>query len=487
MGLPLEDLPRLIKISRAAAKAFGQSTSFMFESIVLGTARQSRLILDNLGIIINETDVYKKEVEKLERQLTDAEKKQAFFNEVLKQGQNIIDRVGGEAEDTKDKIDQLSASWQNFTDEIGKTITKAVEPGMVATALDQLTEFIKGLNIGLDLLSFEKIKKVADTLEKMFGGNLLDKRFASDILALGDLAGTIKELLAEGNLPAAFDLTEGVIDLLEQLGVIPPAVDDMGEATDNLVDNFEGLDEALKKSNERWEKFLELMGLTVTEAEKVAKMVAGFDLRPTFAPGISDPGGVSGPQEAIDASIGQIDVSFLDRVAMDIQNSADVIGFAMEDIAFHVSETAQAFTEAAIRLVRGDVAGAVSVGLTAIIDAYASIYGGGESSVRNQVDALDKLTEAYERNIQALNEMTIAENAEAIANLRTQIEIYQRTIREGDARFRESTQAGLQWLQDMLAEAEAIQDRFDELRGVTDFQEAIDFLESLAAQGALGF
>ena len=79
-----------MEISRASARAFGESVGFMFDSIVKGIGRQSKLILDNLGIIVSAEDAYRKyaaSIGKSKDQLTEMEKKQAFLNATLEAGE----------------------------------------------------------------------------------------------------------------------------------------------------------------------------------------------------------------------------------------------------------------------------------------------------------------------------------------------------------------------------------------------------------------
>jgi len=52
MGISAKDFAELAKIAEAAAIRTGQSFDHMLESVVVGTARGSKMILDNLGIII---------------------------------------------------------------------------------------------------------------------------------------------------------------------------------------------------------------------------------------------------------------------------------------------------------------------------------------------------------------------------------------------------------------------------------------------------
>lgn len=114
LGLPIDKIGEFAEIARASAAAMGESTQFMFDSIVTGTARQSKLILDNLGIIISETKVYAAETERLGRELTDAEKKQAFLNAVLREGKKSVDAIGDTTMLTMDSFEQFEAATDNL-------------------------------------------------------------------------------------------------------------------------------------------------------------------------------------------------------------------------------------------------------------------------------------------------------------------------------------------------------------------------------------
>lgn len=140
LGLPIDRISEMMEVSRAAAAAMGESTTRMFESIVLGTARQSRLILDNLGIMISETKVYKEETIRLGHKLSDAEKRAAFFNEVIKQGQKIIANVGDTTRLASTSFERFRAAFKNVGDGIGVFLS---EPA--ADLLDWLTDIVKGI------------------------------------------------------------------------------------------------------------------------------------------------------------------------------------------------------------------------------------------------------------------------------------------------------------------------------------------------------
>jgi archaellum component FlaG (FlaF/FlaG flagellin family) len=126
LGLPIDRVAEMMEIARAAAAAMGEDTQFMFESIVTGTARQSKLILDNLGIIINQTEIYKKEQERLGRALTDTEKRQAFLNEVIKQGQGTIEAIGDTSELASENFARFEATIDNIKAAMGERLLPVV-------------------------------------------------------------------------------------------------------------------------------------------------------------------------------------------------------------------------------------------------------------------------------------------------------------------------------------------------------------------------
>jgi len=89
MGIAPDDVVKLLEIARATAKMTGQDTVKAFEDISLAVGRQSKMILDNLGIILDvekANEEYAKSLGKTALQLTDLERKQAFMSATLKAG-----------------------------------------------------------------------------------------------------------------------------------------------------------------------------------------------------------------------------------------------------------------------------------------------------------------------------------------------------------------------------------------------------------------
>ncbi len=129
LGIPADKLSRLMEIARASSRVTGQSVSKSFDDIALAVGRGSKMILDNLGIIVQEERAYKEYASTLGKsadQLTDAEKKQAFMNATLKAGDEIIKRVGVTADTTAEKMQRFEARMKNLRETVGRGLLAAL-------------------------------------------------------------------------------------------------------------------------------------------------------------------------------------------------------------------------------------------------------------------------------------------------------------------------------------------------------------------------
>ncbi len=130
---------KFMEIARAASKATGETIAKSFSDISVGVARQSRMILDNLGIIVQEEKVYRKFATALgitASQLSDTQKKTAFLNATLEAGQRIIDGVGNHSLDAADKIARMKTEIKNSTDNLKLLASEGL--GALVTGLGHL-------------------------------------------------------------------------------------------------------------------------------------------------------------------------------------------------------------------------------------------------------------------------------------------------------------------------------------------------------------
>jgi hypothetical protein len=102
-----EDFAELVHIATTLALSMGEDAAPMIDSLTKGIARQSPLLVDNAGIQVSIAEANQRYAEALGKttiELTDAEKQQAFTNEVLRKGRAA-------AEESSVAISELARDW----------------------------------------------------------------------------------------------------------------------------------------------------------------------------------------------------------------------------------------------------------------------------------------------------------------------------------------------------------------------------------------
>lgn len=88
-----QEMEQLMQVAITRGRAMGLSATQAFNDLVTGLGRMSPLILDNLGIVTGGEKVFKDYAESVGKSadaLSDAEKKQALFNKVLAESQEML-------------------------------------------------------------------------------------------------------------------------------------------------------------------------------------------------------------------------------------------------------------------------------------------------------------------------------------------------------------------------------------------------------------
>jgi hypothetical protein len=144
MGIAPDDVIKLMEVARATAKMTGQSTVKAFEDVTLAVGRQSKMILDNLGIILDvekANEAYAKSIGKTVGQLNDLDRKQAFMNATLKAGKELTEKLGNQNDTAADKFERFTATIQNMKVAIGDGLIRVfyfLEGGFTAVAAGAL-------------------------------------------------------------------------------------------------------------------------------------------------------------------------------------------------------------------------------------------------------------------------------------------------------------------------------------------------------------
>lgn len=126
LGLDQEALPNLFKNAAIVGRAAGRTTTEAISDITLGIGRQSRLILDNLGIIIRAENVYEdyaQSIGKATDSLTAQEKQTAFTQAAMDALNDKAQELGGTLEeDVLTRTQRLSAAFENMKIQFGQEL-----------------------------------------------------------------------------------------------------------------------------------------------------------------------------------------------------------------------------------------------------------------------------------------------------------------------------------------------------------------------------
>lgn len=117
-----EQFAKLVELSSALGRAQGISDTQSLEFLTTGLARESRLILDNLGLIINldqATSRYAATLGKTADQLTSSERKAALLEEAYRQGATALEANRNASDSAATIFERLDANVQNAKDAFG--------------------------------------------------------------------------------------------------------------------------------------------------------------------------------------------------------------------------------------------------------------------------------------------------------------------------------------------------------------------------------
>ena len=306
-------------------RAMGIDAAFALESLSLGLGRQSRLYLDNLGIVVNATQAYQNfgaSVGKSADQLTDAEKRYAFFAE------------------TQRKLKEGLEGLPEIQDSVGVAFTR------LQTSIENASnEFIKGFNSSRQLAEL-----------------------------FNSLAGVVDKLTPKLNILGA--ALADLIQYVTQNNFVWNAfVKSLGIGFNNIINVLDYFGAYSKEARER-----ELPGLR----EELAKLEAQYNNLSVVQRGLADRGFLSGfggigaltqKIEELRAKIKEYEqtvsgVDFTPEIRVDIQ-----------DLTNQIAETEQFFSDFKTNIeqqlgtfkVAGVDDATVQSGLKALTDAYIQI------------------------------------------------------------------------------------------------------------------
>jgi len=160
-----DEMSEMFKIAQKLGAALGVDTAHAVESLITGIGRQSRLMLDNIGIIVKADEAYRKFADNLgitADKLTDAQKKQAFFTAAMESARTKAAELGDQQLTARDQFNQFNATIEDFTSFIGEKSTP-----VVLNFLNNMAESLRKI-METDLeTSVRQLKNLGATIEEM--------------------------------------------------------------------------------------------------------------------------------------------------------------------------------------------------------------------------------------------------------------------------------------------------------------------------------
>ena len=143
-----DTMAEMFDIAQRLGRALGRDTASSVESLITGIGRQSRLMLDNIGIIVKSEEAYKKFAEANNTTadaLTDAQKKQAFLEATMESARKKVKSIGDEVLTSKDAYDQLTTATTELATATGEFLQPAIvkSSGFFTKAIKSITEYTR--------------------------------------------------------------------------------------------------------------------------------------------------------------------------------------------------------------------------------------------------------------------------------------------------------------------------------------------------------
>lgn len=244
LGIDQDKLPELFRGAAIIAQAAGRTTTEAIQDISTGIGRQSRVILDNLGIIVDSQkayDDYAASIGKATEELSEQEKFLAFQAASIEAVRSKVEDLGGELEETTTvHLERFKKAWADLQISFGGPLKDAFD-----VVLKQITRIIEGLAFLPDLIT-------------IVGGKL--RGFSDEEISL---LLRKDEILAEAREKLLGPKDKGTP---EQAATQP--VDEFAEILEKAKKNAMESTEAVAQYNNRLAKLQELLATNTISQEQ---------------------------------------------------------------------------------------------------------------------------------------------------------------------------------------------------------------------------
>lgn len=223
MGITGAAFLDLSRIAHAAAAKTGQSFDHMLNSIALGTARESRLLLDNLGIIVNVKEAKLKYAQslidvhgaqqfagmsaaQLAESLSDSAEKAALMQAINASQKGTLDQMAAAGGSAADGFDRMAASIDNVVTEFGRLIAQGTKFDPLIEALNTVAGLLSSIRkFGFGQIDFAGIVAKGVAAGPMGAVPVMGALLAKEVMG-GTMAAQDEALKARQNLVAGMSV-----------------------------------------------------------------------------------------------------------------------------------------------------------------------------------------------------------------------------------------------------------------------------------------
>ena len=183
-----DEMAEMFDMAQSLGRALGLDTKTAVESLITGIGRQSRLMLDNIGIVVKADEAYEKMALQLGTTvdiLTDAEKKQAFMNATMEAAREKLTNLPEETASASESFEKFRTTVNKLTIDSGNLILMGLQPIMDwftrvvdENIADDIQAVFESKNIDIMKAALEKLekqqRKLVDTnIQVMNSGNVI--------------------------------------------------------------------------------------------------------------------------------------------------------------------------------------------------------------------------------------------------------------------------------------------------------------------------
>lgn len=175
-GLGTDEIQRLGAVARGASLALGRDMSEAMDRLTRGAIKLEPELLDELGIMVRLDEAVKEfaaQNGKAASALTQTERRQAFLNAVLEEGERKFGDIAEQI--AANPYDKLSASVRDLATAVGNLVNKALKPAveifadnpfsLLIPGVFLLSKALQGLGVGAGLAA-TSFNGVSDGLRK---------------------------------------------------------------------------------------------------------------------------------------------------------------------------------------------------------------------------------------------------------------------------------------------------------------------------------